>query len=158
MDSVSYRLATTEDVPTLVELRKAFLTEVSDLQELAGVAGNLHGALTRYFANALATGEFVAYLAVADGRVVASSGLVFYQHPPSTKNLTGLDAYLMNMYTLPDWRGRDIATQLLGKLIEFARERGCQWVLLHAMPAAVSLYERAGFTAANGEMRLDLRP
>src|ERR1700712_5989205 len=101
MDAVTYRLATIDDLEKLVALREAFLAEVSDPQELAGVANELHDSLTHYFATALPAGEFVGYLGLVEGRVIACSGLVYYRHPPSTKSLTGFDGYIMNMYTEP---------------------------------------------------------
>ena len=50
-----------------------------------------------------------------------------------------------------------IATEILRRLVAHAKERGCQWALLHSMTKAEPLYERAGFIEAHGGMRLDLR-
>ena len=149
-----YRLATINDVEALVALRTAFLKEVF---KEAFAEPSLKTALASYFGRALPAGEFVAYLAEADGSIVGTSGLVYYRHPPSPKNVQGCEGYVMNMYTLPDWRGRGIATTLLGKLIEHARQNNCCRVSLHAVPEAQSLYLKIGFAPTGGEMRLDLR-
>ncbi len=114
-------------------------------------------ALESYFAKTIEAGEFVAYLAELDGRIVATSGLVYHRHPPSPKNLQGCEAYVMNMYTRPEYRGRGIATTLLARLVERARPHCCR-VVLHALPEARSLYLKAGFVTldpAVAEMRLD---
>ena len=60
----------------------------------------------------------------------------------------------MNMYTLPGWRGRGIATELLRRLVDHARAAGCCRVTLRTMPVAKGIYERAGFVATDEEMTL----
>jgi GNAT superfamily N-acetyltransferase len=87
----------------------------------------------------------------------SASGLVYHRHAPSAKNLSGVEVYIMNMYTLPEWRGRGIATALLEKLVAFARESNYYRIRLHTYPKALRLYTRAGFVLAGDEMKLDLR-
>ena len=99
----------------------------------------------------------MGYVAVANGQIVATSGLVIHRHPPSPSNLSGLTAYVMNMYTLPAWRGRGIATTLVDKLIELAKGKNCRRISLHATPMGRPVYARAGFVPAEAEMQLDLR-
>jgi len=62
----------------------------------------------------------------------------------------------MNMYTVPQHRGRGVATALLRLLLDHARRERCGGAVLHAMPNARSIYARAGFVPADTEMRLDL--
>jgi GNAT superfamily N-acetyltransferase len=150
---VSYRLATPGDVETLTALRAAFAAEVSHADPTDPA---LLTALHSYFSIAVPAGQFHAYLAEAGGQVVACSGLVFDQRPPSARNLTGREAYIMNMYTLPAWRGRGIATELLRRLLDLARQHGCRRASLHALPPGRSIYVKAGFTPVDKEMRLDL--
>src|SRR4051812_39281037 len=115
------RLATADDVESLVALRAAFLAEVSGADP---TDETLLSALRRYFAAAVPAGGVVAAVAEHAGQAVAASGLVYHRHPPSPANLEGCEAYVMNMYTLPAWRGRGLATALLGRLIDIARAGG----------------------------------
>jgi GNAT superfamily N-acetyltransferase len=151
MSIPSCRLATADDVASLVRLRAAFLAEVAEA-DAADPA--LLDALRQYFAAALPAGEFVALLAEAGGEIVATGGLVFHRHAPSHHNLSGCEGYVLNMYTLPAWRGRGIATAILRKLLVVASERGCPRVSLHARPQARPIYARAGFVPVETEMRL----
>lgn len=153
MDQLNYRFATAHDVEALIELRVAFLGEVAgaDAEDR-----ELRGALRDYFGAALAAGEFVSYVAEIQRQVIAASGMVFHHHPPSPGNRSGKVAYIMNMYTLPQYRGRGIATELLTRLIAHARQNECARAFLHALPKARSVYERAGFLPDDSEMRLDL--
>jgi GNAT superfamily N-acetyltransferase len=153
MESVEFRLATAADVESLVVLRAAFLAE------LTGCDPNdpaLLNAMSQYFSEKMRTGEFTAYLGVIDGRVVATSGMIVRQNPPSAKNLEGREAFVMNVFTVPAWRGRGIATELLERTLDAAGKARCGRVVLHAAPRAVPIYLRAGFISVDSEMRLDL--
>jgi GNAT superfamily N-acetyltransferase len=77
--------------------------------------------------------------------MVATGGLIFFQKPPSERNLTGLEAYILNMYTVPAWRGQGIATRLLQTLITSAKQRQAHRIWMYATQDGRPLYERAGF-------------
>jgi GNAT superfamily N-acetyltransferase len=56
---------------------------------------------------------------------------------------------LKRMYTVPAARGRGHGAAVLGALVAFARERGLARLILETgvrQPAAIALYEHAGFT------------
>jgi GNAT superfamily N-acetyltransferase len=154
MDAIIYyRRATTQDAESLAALRMAFLAEVSGAAEDT----TLQKSIEDYFARVIPTGELIVFIAVADEKILATSGLIFHVHAPSNRNPTGREAYIMNMYTLPAWRNRGIATRLLQMLIDQCREDNCTKVSLHvAQPGVRSLYEKFGFRPIETEMRLDL--
>ena len=154
MSEITYRLASVGDAESLTSLRLAFLAEVSDSPEQIP---SLQTSLHAYFKTKLASGEFVAFIAEKDCQIIATSGMVFSQHPPSPRNPEGRGAYIMNMYTLPAFRSQGIATNLLQRLIALARERRCTRITLHGLPAARSIYSKAGFVSGKSEMKLDLR-
>ena len=60
------------------------------------------------------------------------------------------------MYTAPDYRGRGIATTLLNKLLDVAKQRGVHQIWLHASHLGKPVYERVGFVEANEYMELIL--
>jgi GNAT superfamily N-acetyltransferase len=149
-----YRRATLEDVGRLVELRLAFLAEISGALESDAV---LRASLVEYFSRMIPSEEFIGFVAVADGAIVATGGLVFHRHPPSNRNPTGREAYVMNMYTDPAWRRRGIASRLLQLLIDYARQNDCGRISMHALPKGRSIYMNAGFVPIETEMRLELQ-
>jgi GNAT superfamily N-acetyltransferase len=60
----------------------------------------------------------------------------------------------MNMYTLPAWRGRGVATTLLTHVISYVRTTPCDRIWLHATAQGRPLYEKAGFAATHEEMEM----
>jgi GNAT superfamily N-acetyltransferase len=77
--------------------------------------------------------------------VVACGGIVFMERPPYQGNLEGREAYLMNMYTLPEWRGKGMGAAIVAELVKCAKEAGAKRVSLDAEPNARRLYGKAGF-------------
>src|SRR5437867_9495431 len=76
------RRATEADIATLVELRVAMQRENAD--DGAEVGWSAVGeACRQYFAETLPAEVFVVFVAEAEGRIVATSGLSFVSRPPS---------------------------------------------------------------------------
>lgn len=147
------RKASTEDVDSLVHLRIDFLNEVNGREEPPeGYAVNLE----RYFFDSLTEGSFVAWIVEDGGRIVATSGMCIHSTAPNYSNPSGESAYILNMYTVPEWRGRGLASSLFSRLIEEARERGCGKATLHATKAGRKVYEKFGFHQTDDEMSLRL--
>src|SRR3954470_5378675 len=151
--SITYRLATIADIDALTFLRREFLIEVADAEESDQ---SIAPRLRAWFDKKLRNGEFLAVLAIVADEVIASSGLVVHEHPPGIMIPNGREAYIMNMYTRPAWRGNGIATVIFRKLLEVARQKNCTRVALHALPAGRAIYQKEGFKPGDKEMRLDL--
>ena len=146
------RQAQQQDIPEMVLLRIQFLNEVNDRQPPVGFAGEL----SQYFQRALADGSFSAWLAVEEGRIVATSGMCIHTVAPNYYNPSGKSAYILNMFTVPEARGRGLASQLFARLLEEARERGCGKASLHATEAGRMVYKKFGFAFTDDEMSLSL--
>ncbi|MEO8753626.1 MAG: GNAT family N-acetyltransferase [Casimicrobiaceae bacterium] len=61
------------------------------------------------------------------------------------------DGHIGRMAVLSDWRGRGVGAALLVRLIELARERGDQRVLLKAQTQAMPFYARYGFAPVGAQ-------
>ena len=155
------RKATLEDVDELVKLRIELLREISEVNEHYTAKLNddyiekLADAIREYFTDKIPENEFLAWVAEDKGKIIASSGLVFHEKPPIHGNLTGREAYIMNMYTVPAWRNKGLATTLLKEIIKFIKETNVQRIRLHATEAGKKIYEKMGFISDSSEMILD---
>ncbi|GAA0323744.1 GNAT family N-acetyltransferase [Oceanobacillus sp. FSL W7-1293] len=91
------------------------LTAAGDVNEEN--KSNVFNANQVYFREKLSNGKFTAWLAEDKGKIVAISGLVFFDRPPQGENISGIEAYVMNMYTKPNYRSLGIARTLLEECI-----------------------------------------
>lgn len=151
----SIRRATRADTALVAEMRLQFLRETAGFFGRE-VTPDLEAATRGYVAEAVPKNEFVAWLAEAGGQVIGTSGLVFFRRAPTPDNLAGLDAYVLNMYTVPSWRGRGVATALLKTTLEYVRKTPARRVFLRATEAGRALYEKLGFVSDDEIMSLSL--
>jgi ribosomal protein S18 acetylase RimI-like enzyme len=73
---------------------------------------------------------------------------------PTCMNPSGKKAYIMNMYTEPDYRRRGIAWKTLDLIVNEARSRGVVFITLEATKMGRPLYEKYGFITMDDEMIL----
>ena len=139
-----FRKATNDDIDDLVENRIRMRIEREDSRKEVDF-DDFQRRTYEFFLNHIQDESFIAWIALDEGKVIATSGLCFYHVPPTYENLSGITAYIMNMYTIPEYRERGIASRLLEYLIEEARSRSCLKVTLNASQMGRPLYEKYGF-------------
>ena len=148
---MDFRKATLDDLDVLVGMRMAMREEREEAP--CPIDPTEFETKTReYFRTHVPDGRFIAWLAAEDGRVIATSGMCVYDVPPTYGNPKGRIAYLVNMYTLPEHRGRGIASKLVQLLVDEARKLGCGRVTLNTSKAGKHVYENYGFADLPGEM------
>ena len=148
---MDFRKADTNDIPCLVEFRKQQL-----LDEGLAPVNNMDSELVEWFAASLSDGSLISWLAVDGDKIVASSGVCLFKFPPAYSAPNGRLAYITNMYTLPEYRKQGIGSHLLGLVMNEAKALDCKRLLLHASADGRPLYEKAGFTDADGFMMMRL--
>jgi ribosomal protein S18 acetylase RimI-like enzyme len=147
------RRATVQDIEEIVKLRLELFKELGEVR--SGQEEALILTATReYLEEALFNNEFISYLAFANHQVISVSGMVLFKRPPYLENLQGLEAYILNMYTLPPYRGKGLARKLLENCIEECKKIGVKRIWLYASYDGIPLYEKMGFTFNNSEMEL----
>ena len=153
-DSIfDYKKATMEDIEELVRTRILVLraaNKLSDDVDMSLVEQETYA----YYKWALETGEHIAYLVYDNGTFIGAGGVSFYQVMPTYHNPTGKKAYIMNMYTSPEYRRQGIAFHTLDFLVKAAKEQGVLQIALEATDMGRPLYEKYGFVKMEDEMEL----
>lgn len=143
------RKAEVRDIEALVRLRMELLHTAAALgvpTDLSDAEWNeVDEAVRTYFEEAIPSGKYCGVVAEAGREVVACGGIIFMARPPYQRNADGSDAYLMNMYTLPEWRGKGAGTAIVAELLKLAKDAGVKRVALDAEAKARGVYARAGF-------------
>ncbi|PXV66342.1 acetyltransferase (GNAT) family protein [Dysgonomonas alginatilytica] len=148
---IEYRRATTDDISLLTRTRVDFLNEVNNISTNTD-SEELFINNKVYFENALNNNSFVAWIALDNNEIAATSGLTLYLLPPNRDYPDGKVGYISNMYTLPNFRGQGIASHLFSLIMNEAKSLGYKKVLLNATDAGRSVYVKYGFIDAKGEM------
>lgn len=150
---VTYKRAEMKDIDLLVKIRMEVLraaNHLSDDTEMTFVEQQSR----EYYEEHLQAETHVAYLVFYGGKVAGAGGISFFRVMPTCHNPTGWKAYIMNMYTAPDYRRKGIAYHTLELLTEEAKSRGIKHISLEATDMGRPLYERFGFVKMNHEMEL----
>lgn len=145
------RMAVEEDITQLVELRMQLFLETGEISSIEK-ATELRSATEQYFRQTMMPAQTRSWLAIIDDVVVAIGTLAEFSRPPYMGNLSGKEAYLLNMFTLPQYRRKGIAEKLLHQIAEFVQSNGYGKVWLHASQKGRSLYEKFGFLSNSVEM------
>ena len=138
---IAYRKLTDQDVARFIEMRIVQLREEGAAEDI-----DLTAALEDYYRRHLADDTFVSWLAVDGDRIVATSGISIVEKPPYFGCPTGKIGLLSSMYTEKAYRRQGIARELLSRVMEEARARGCGAVQITASDMGVLLYSNYGFT------------
>ncbi|MCL1900873.1 MAG: GNAT family N-acetyltransferase [Firmicutes bacterium] len=147
---ISYRKADIKDADKLIGLRGALLMEIGNLSEFE--RREIEAANRRYFNLALKDNSFISWIALNDDKIVATSGLCFSVVPPFLGCLDGKTAYIMNMYTVKEYRNQGIGAELLKRIVEEAKNLGYKKITLNATTVGRKLYEKFGFKEVNNSM------
>ena len=150
-----YKKATIEDIDLLTTTRIEVLRAANNLPDDTDMSG-VEKQTYDYYKNALCNGTHIAYLIFDEDRFVGAGGVSFFQVMPTYHNPCGKKAYIMNMYTKPEYRRKGIAYKTLDLLIQDTKNAGIAAISLEATEMGRPLYERYGFVKMNDEMEFPL--
>jgi GNAT superfamily N-acetyltransferase len=136
--------ASLEHIPLLTDTRVDFLSEYWGKQE-ADIENKLREELNSFFENEIPAQTYIAWLAFDSGKIAGVGGMKITKKPGSFRVPDGNCAYIMNMYTLPQYRKKGIAKTILNKLIEAGEEMGITFFELHATKEGEAVYVKNGF-------------
>ncbi|WP_054707321.1 GNAT family N-acetyltransferase [Bacillus sp. JCM 19041] len=138
---MKFRKATTKDIDVLINLRKKQLIDEGIEADI-----EIDQELRQFFEDTLKDRSLVQLLVEDNERIIACGAVVFYQFPPTYTNKSGRKAYITNMYTDKEHRGKGIATKLLSILVEETRQIGISKIWLGASILGRPVYKKFGFT------------
>ena len=143
---LQYKIATSEDIAELMQIRLEMLREVNFLSKDYPFSEDFYSYSRDYFLN----GQHTTVLAVDEkdeenGKTIGCATLCYMEFMPTFSHPTGKRAPLMNVYTAPDYRGQGIARRIVEWLLEEAKCRGITEISLDATASGRPLYRKLGF-------------
>ncbi len=148
-----YKKATLDDLDILTGTRIEVLRAANQLSDDVDMS-EVNARSYEYYRKALQDGTHIAYLIFDGDKFAGAGGVSFFQVMPTYHNPSGRKAYIMNMYTKPEYRRRGIAFKTLDLLVHDAREKGIRAISLEATDMGRPLYEKYGFVEMRSEMEL----
>jgi GNAT superfamily N-acetyltransferase len=157
-DAIDIRRASDADVAILARHRVSMFRDMKSVAPAAEAA--LHESAAAHLREAMATGEYVAWLAHPVGQpqsIVGGAGVQLRRLLPrpddaGNRVLTGREAVVLNVYVERDHRRRGVARRLMETVLAWAARAGVARLVLHPSDEGRPLYEALGFVPTN-EMR-----
>ena len=138
---IQIRQATIQDLNVLMQWRMEVLHEVFSIPCLL------------YTSPSPRDGHIACFAYVGE-EIVGCGGICLYHEMPSPDNLNGKCAYLMNIYTRPQFRGHGIGNRIVRWLVEQARQRHISKIYLETSDKGRPLYQTIGFADMKDMMKL----
>ena len=149
---IEYKKLTEKELDTFIQMRIRQLREEGAREDI-----DLTPALRDYYTRHMADGTFVSWLAVDEGKIIATSGMSFVEKPPYFACPTGRIGLLSSMFTEPAYRRHGIAKHLLSLVVQEAKAYGCGTVQITASDMGVLLYTDFGFVKNGNFMQYKIK-
>ena len=137
---IRFQRLTKREIDKFIEIRINQLREEGATQNI-----DLRPELKDYYERHMEDGTFVSWLAMDDDKIIGTSGMSFVERPPVFSCPNGKIGILSSMFTAKEYRRKGIATQLLSRVVQEAKEYGCGSVQITASDMGVLLYTDFGF-------------
>lgn len=154
--SYKIRPATLADLELLVRHRRGMFVDM-DPKLSRRALDEADRAFRAWARRGMRTKEYFGFVAEAKGRAVASGCVWLQPIQPRPGWTKGRQAYLLGMYTEPEWRGWGIARRIVQAASRLARDLGHPRLTLHASEMGRPIYEKLGFERT-WEMKRRLTP
>lgn len=145
---ITYSKATQADIQGLVDNRILFALELSGGQNEEAIQ-LLRNQMTNYFSNATMDNSCISFIAKCDDIVAGIGSVHIRVMPGNFKNPSGKWGYIMNMYTVPEFRRKGICKSILNLLVEEGKKMGVTAFELHATKDGEMVYIQEGFIQHN---------
>ena len=143
MSEIVFDTANVNDIEELVRLRIAYMIDdfgsITDYEKEC-----MEKQLPDYFKRRLGK-ELIAFVARAEGRLVAAAYLLIIEKPANPFLPNGLDSEVLSVYTEPGYRGKGICSTLMTNMIEYSKEHGLSRIDLVATSEGYPIYKKLGF-------------
>lgn len=150
---LEYRKANLADIDILTKTRIQVLRMANKLSNDVDMS-EVERESYSYYKKCFSDSSHVAYLIFDEDMLIGAGGISFYNVMPTYHNPSGRKAYIMNMYTHPDYRRKGIAYKTLKLLILEAKSNGISSIALEATDMGRPLYIKYGFVTMKDEMEL----
>lgn len=115
----------------------------------------LESATKQYYVSHI-NKDLISWGVFQEGQLAATGSLCLFTRIPYNENLSGLEGYILNIYTSKQFRGNGFANQILDNMIEYSYKNNIKRLWLNSSEQVKHLYMKKGFLQKNNEMELFL--
>jgi predicted GNAT family acetyltransferase len=148
------RKANIDDLEALFKSRLEFVQSLRNNE--VSISEEFQKNTYDYMKKHIEDDTMVIWMAIDSIEIVSAAMVCYYQLLPTISNETGNTGYILNVFTDPKYRRKGLATELMNKLKQDAKERNVSKLLLHATDMGKLVYEKLGYEELTREMSLTI--
>ena len=141
-------------VNDFIDMRIALFRELGEVSEADDIAQLIQSTEKYFFSNI--ERNLLCWGIEVDDKIVSIASLNLFSRIPYLGNLSGREGYILNIYTLPNYRKKGMAGKLVNTIIDYAKENEIKRLWLNSSKQGRSVYTRHGFEEVENVMELYL--
>lgn len=148
------RLATPEDVDQLIKMRWDFTLEDVDYNGHINEEDyeKFRNECKQFLLTAIQGNDWFIWVAEDKGKIVSHIYVELIQKVPRPGRITYPFAYMTNVYTIPEIRGKGIGGQVIAKVNEWSKEKKYEFIIVWPSDTSIDFYTRNGYKNCNEPM------
>jgi hypothetical protein len=143
-DKLKIRRASLSDIGTIIDYRIIFLSKTYGAAS-PEMESRLRKSLPEYLKRSFENNSFISWIAEYENNPVGFSGMVIREQPGNFEIPEGRTGYILNMFTLEDFRNNGVCKMLFQKLLDEACFLNLEKIELHATVDGEPVYRMFGF-------------
>ncbi|WP_059172393.1 GNAT family N-acetyltransferase [Bacillus sp. FJAT-27445] len=140
------RLAEKRDIEQLIKMRWDFTLEDYPAAALESDYDAFELECRVFLENAMDGGRWFIWVAEEEGRIVSHIYIELIQKVPRPGRVTRPFAYMTNVYTVPEYRGKGIGSKLILAINEWVKDSKYEFIIVWPSEDGVPFYERNGYS------------
>jgi GNAT superfamily N-acetyltransferase len=140
------RLAELKDIEQLIKMRWDFTLE----ENLTGKISekdydNFHIECQTLLVNAINGDQWYIWVSEVDGKIVSHIYIELVQKVPRPGRVTNPFAFMTNVFTLKEYRGKGIGSKLISMVNEWVCKMNYEFVIVWPSEQGVNFYKKNGY-------------
>ncbi len=138
------RFAEEKGIEQLIKMRWDFTIEYDESKNDASY-GNFEKECHAFLASAINSGRWFIWVAEENDKIVSHIYIELIHKVPRPRRETYPFAYMTNVYTVPEYRGKGIGSKLLREVNKWVKENKYEFVIVWPSEDSIPYYEKNGY-------------
>ncbi|WP_231689544.1 GNAT family N-acetyltransferase [Bacillus sp. FJAT-27245] len=140
------RLAEKRDIEQLSKMRWDFTMEDYPSAVLESDYKVFEEECSAFLQDAMDGGQWFIWIAEEEGRIISHMYIELIHKVPRPGRVTRPFAYMTNVNTVPEYRGKGIGGKLISTINEWAKANQYEFIIVWPSEEGVRFYEKNGYS------------
>ena len=141
---MTIRFAEVKDIEQLIKMRWDFTIEYEESKKEASYV-HFKKECHAFLSSAINSGCWFIWVAEENDKIISHIYIELIEKVPRPGRVTYPFAYMTNVYTVPEYRGKGIGSEVLCEINKWIKENNYEFVIVWPSEDSIQYYERNGY-------------